>query len=328
MAAFAGWRIGLLRALGAPPTPANLRALGVWQRSEGGSASYNPLNTTQRAGGAGTYNSVGVRSYGSSQQGIQATAQTLMNGRYAPVVQSLRRGAPASQTLAAVGSSPWGTNSGLLQRVLGSPLPSSGAPRAAGAGALPPTAPAANLQPARAALAQNLIAASQATSRGEAPDYSQTYQLISMLGKGATASPALPTSSNMANPGSSFRPGRVIEPASADRPGVATQPVVKRFVAEIAGLVGHPLTIGTGTNHSRMTVNGNVSDHWSGHAADIPATGAELIRLGQAALVAAGMSPAQARKQRGGLYNVGGHQIIFNTHIGGNHTNHLHVSAY
>jgi hypothetical protein len=95
----------------------------------------------------------------------------------------------------------------------------------------------------------------------------------------------------------------------------------------VAGIYGQPLTVGTGTNHSQMTVNGNVSQHWSGHAVDIPATGSTLIRMGQDALIAAGMNPRQARKQRGGLYNVGGRQIIFNTHIGGDHTNHLHLGA-
>lgn len=114
----------------------------------------------------------------------------------------------------------------------------------------------------------------------------------------------------------------------ADRPGVHTTPAVKKFVRKVSGLAGEPLTVGTGTQHSHMTVNGNVSDHWSGHAGDIPATGKKLIRLGQLALIAAGMPRKQALKQRGGLYNVGGHQIIFNTHEGGDHTNHLHVSAY
>jgi hypothetical protein len=42
--------------------------------------------------------------------------------------------------------------------------------------------------------------------------------------------------------------------------------------------VGEPLTIGTGSRHSRMTTSGNVSDHWGGNAADIPATGRNLIR--------------------------------------------------
>lgn len=113
----------------------------------------------------------------------------------------------------------------------------------------------------------------------------------------------------------------------ADRKGVATSPDVVEFVAQVAHDYGQPLTIGTGSNHSEMTADGNVSDHWTGHAADIPLTGKALIRAGQVALVAAGADPAWAAKQTGGLYNVNGHQIIFNTHQGGDHTNHLHVSV-
>jgi hypothetical protein len=41
--------------------------------------------------------------------------------------------------------------------------------------------------------------------------------------------------------------------------------------------------------------------------------------------VAAGMSPKQARKAKGGLYNVNGWQIIFSTNEGGDHHDHLHV---
>jgi hypothetical protein len=80
-----------------------------------------------------------------------------------------------------------------------------------------------------------------------------------------------------------------------------------------------------------MTVDGNVSDHWAGNAADIPASGPSLTRLGRQALIAYGMSPAKARTIRGGLFNLqyGGHrvQVIFNTNEGGDHFNHLHVGV-
>ena len=124
--------------------------------------------------------------------------------------------------------------------------------------------------------------------------------------------------------------GRAKLAPGADRQGARTSPKVINFVSQIAQIVGEDLTIGTGTRHSRMTVNGNVSEHWTGNAADIPARGQRLIRLGQAALIAAGMDPAKARRIKGGLHNVGGHQIIFNcsgSGCGGNHTDHLHVSA-
>jgi Mannosyl-glycoprotein endo-beta-N-acetylglucosaminidase len=113
-----------------------------------------------------------------------------------------------------------------------------------------------------------------------------------------------------------------------DRGGVRTNPAVFQSVARIAQIYGKPLTIGTGSNHREFVNNdpsGHRSDHWFGEAADIPMTGAALTRLGQDALIMAGMSPAEARKQKGGVFNVGGYNILFNTTVGGNHYNHLHI---
>lgn len=119
--------------------------------------------------------------------------------------------------------------------------------------------------------------------------------------------------------------GKVRISPGADRAGVPIKRGVVRFVGQVAGRSGMPLTIGTGSNHSRLTVNGNVSDHWRGAAADVPLRGSALVRAGRSALVAAGMSRRQARKVNGGLFNVGDWQIIFNTQEGGDHTDHLHV---
>lgn len=105
------------------------------------------------------------------------------------------------------------------------------------------------------------------------------------------------------------------------------KPYLVDFAEKVAGVYGRPLTGSDGTGHSYLTVNGNVSQHSTGEATDIPASGATLTRMGQAALIAAGMPPAQAKKQKGGLFNVNGHQIIFNTMEGGNHYTHLHISA-
>ena len=105
------------------------------------------------------------------------------------------------------------------------------------------------------------------------------------------------------------------------------QPGILSWVGGLAQAYGKPLAVWDNTTHSKMTVNGNVSAHYDGNAADIPATGAKLQRLGYLALVRAGMSPKEARvaARRGGLLNVGGYQIIFKTKIGGNHWDHLHV---
>ncbi len=120
------------------------------------------------------------------------------------------------------------------------------------------------------------------------------------------------------------REGRVVVDPNADRPGARTKDYVIEASRRVSAIAGKPVRIGTGTRHSRLTVNGNVSDHWDGGAVDVPASGKRLVRLGQAALIDAGMPEAQARQQTGGLFNVGGAQIIFNTDEGGNHHDHLH----
>lgn len=132
--------------------------------------------------------------------------------------------------------------------------------------------------------------------------------------------------------------GRAILAPGADRPGASTQPIVRNFVGLVAGSVGHPLTITTGTNHNQMTVDGNVSDHWTGHASDIgvPVDSREGDMIAGRALVLAGVPQAQARQmaQSGGLYTLTptsgplkGHrvQIIWKTYQGGNHHNHVHI---
>jgi hypothetical protein len=146
-------------------------------------------------------------------------------------------------------------------------------------------------------------------------------------GAGAVSGAAPPLPAIQAPRSSSGRVGRVNVAPGANRPGAPINPAVTSFVRGVAGLYGRPLTIGTGTNHNRLTINGTESDHWTGNGADVPLTGRALIRAGQDALIQAGMSPAKARKQTGGGYNVGAWQVIFNTDAPGwgNHLTHLHV---
>lgn len=134
-----------------------------------------------------------------------------------------------------------------------------------------------------------------------------------------------PSGSTIGVAGTSGGGGVVSVAAGADRAGVQTKGHVIAFVAKVAGIYGARLTITTGTNHNERTTSGNISDHWSGNAADIAMGGTSLTRLGQSALIAAGADPGWAHKQTGGAYNVGGVNILFNTNIGGNHWNHLHV---
>jgi cell wall-associated NlpC family hydrolase len=86
----------LLKALGAPVTNANMASITNWENREGGNwhntAHYNPLNTTQSMPGSSTTNGVGVAAYQNWLQGLQATVQTLRNGRYNDILSALASG--------------------------------------------------------------------------------------------------------------------------------------------------------------------------------------------------------------------------------------------
>lgn len=108
------------------------------------------------------------------------------------------------------------------------------------------------------------------------------------------------------------------------------QPETLSFARLVGSIAGEgSLNISSGRENHAKNVKGTnrPSAHSTGHAVDIgPYYGKTLSRLGVAALIAAGMSPAEAKKHAGGgLFNVNGYQIIFLTNQGGNHFNHLHV---
>jgi len=107
------WAKQFLTNLGKPVTQQNIAAITTWMAYEGGqwnnSAHYNPLNTTQPEAGAVPINSVGVESYVSFNQGMQATIDTINNGRYKSILSALSTGNNTAGVLSAVNHSPWGT---------------------------------------------------------------------------------------------------------------------------------------------------------------------------------------------------------------------------
>jgi hypothetical protein len=118
----------------------------------------------------------------------------------------------------------------------------------------------------------------------------------------------------------------VVVAPNANRRGVAMKPGVETFISKAAHVYGGPVIITCGTNHNQYVLGTHrQSQHWTGHAGDVGFFGTQLTRFGQAALVAAGMPKWRARLCRGGVYNVGGYNILFNTFTGGNHFNHCHV---
>ena len=114
MASWSGWENAVLAAINAPISTANVAFLDAWQNAEGGSAAYNPLNTTQGPG-ASLYNSAGVWNFESAAQGAQQTAATLLNGYYPNIIAALRSGNPSSYYGQIAGElDTWGTGSGFI----------------------------------------------------------------------------------------------------------------------------------------------------------------------------------------------------------------------
>lgn len=83
-------------------------ALIAWQRAEGGTASFNPWNTTQDWAGATIYNSIGVRNYASREDGIAATVTTMEYGYsgYADIKAGIATN-DVERLLNGIAASPW-----------------------------------------------------------------------------------------------------------------------------------------------------------------------------------------------------------------------------
>lgn len=118
------WKFRLLRAIHASGYRQNRRLLKAWARAEGGTARYNPLNTTEPWPGSTNYNSAGVKNYPNGAAGISATAATLVNGHYDGLVADLRRKRnhlTAKQIVVqnAAEFDTWGTGSENILRALG-----------------------------------------------------------------------------------------------------------------------------------------------------------------------------------------------------------------
>jgi len=111
-----GWARDFLTKLNMPITAENVRAISAWEQAEGTKASFNPLATTQGGfAGETRFNSVGVKNYATYQDGIDANAHALMNGRYQNVLDALRAGNSATAVAQAIADSPWGTHGGVLR---------------------------------------------------------------------------------------------------------------------------------------------------------------------------------------------------------------------
>jgi hypothetical protein len=362
---------GVLQGLGIKANRSNVQALVGWTRAEGGhwhnQAKYNPLNTTQHMAGSSTFRSVGqgasdIRIYKSWQQGIQATVDTLKNGRYTGIIQALKGSNPMA-VAQAIGASPWGTNGTLAAKTIAGAKGAKVAQLATGSAAgsttttsttpsqtvTSPTFDSASYEDAtrKAILGRLLLSQGQnvhnnplfssgvldAAGGNPNPADFAGSQTQTIPGKTVTSSVMRSTPTPTPTAAGTFK----VAPG-AMRPGTNLASVAKSFFSDVAGHAGHPITVTTGTNHDRLTVNGNVSDHFDGHAGDfgVAVDSHEGDTLAAHALVAAGLGWQQAwhMARQGGLYTIvptkgrfKGHriQVIWKTYEGGNHHNHVHI---
>ena len=120
------WKFRLLRTIHAKGNYSpNRELLDAWAKAEGGSAAFNPLNTTEPWPGATDYNTAGVKNYPNGAAGIAATAKTLTNGFYDGIVADLRQADKSSCRVVhdrRAEFDKWGTGAASIARVLGCKL--------------------------------------------------------------------------------------------------------------------------------------------------------------------------------------------------------------
>ena len=86
----------ILKKIVAPTTQGNLTWMKAWRQIESGNALWNPLNTTQIAGGVSSnYNTYKVQNYFTRDNGINATVSTMTNGKYPNIIKALQKGIPS-----------------------------------------------------------------------------------------------------------------------------------------------------------------------------------------------------------------------------------------
>jgi hypothetical protein len=126
VSAWDGWIDDVLHDLGGFPGDAQHSLLAAWHACEGGTATFNPLNTTQKEAGSTQYNSAGVQNYPDQATGLRATVDTLRNGNYDGIVHDLSQTAYSATQIVIRNSAEfttWGTSTSCLLTTLGATAP-------------------------------------------------------------------------------------------------------------------------------------------------------------------------------------------------------------
>jgi hypothetical protein len=106
------WAIALLGRLGVPNSVNNEQSIVAWETQENG-PQWNPLGSKQTIQGSRDAGG-GIQIYPSLNAGLEATVQTLRNGRYTAILNALHNSMNPTATAAAIVASPWGTGPGVV----------------------------------------------------------------------------------------------------------------------------------------------------------------------------------------------------------------------
>jgi hypothetical protein len=107
----------VLKGIGIPkPNSSQIAFMRSWRQHEGGSATFNPFNTTLKKPGSkpfNTNNGFPVQNYPDRATGLSATLNTLLNKKYSEVIKAIKNiktDQDINKAMQAVNDSPWGSN--------------------------------------------------------------------------------------------------------------------------------------------------------------------------------------------------------------------------
>jgi len=331
------WQSAILRGVGAPVTPSNIHLLNTWQRAEGGGtandANFNPLNTTQTMNGARSINSVGVKSYRSAAEGIQATVQTLLNGHYGPILAGLRSNASPVRIAQAIAASPWGAGEGVLH-LLGrggggsSPLavsPAAG-PRAvpAAPGSLSPAPPSFKLPQITLPDVSGSLARIAEGWKPTETLQATTDSLLQQMLRGPSLVPTPRDLRGHSVQQTLATPAPATPSGSWD--GTYGPATALAHLGEQFGLVPT-----SQKRDTRLSASGLVSDHWVGsknaYAYDLGGSVPEMDQAARALTKRLGIPYSGGTLVATKVLNGLRYQLLYRTNVGGDHYNHIHVGV-
>ena len=278
----------VIRGLGRPVTQQGVRNLLGWFQAEGGwthnNALYNPLNTTQSAPGAGNTGSQGnIKVYRSFGQGVNATVQTLRNGRYGGILSSLD--SDPNTFAQSVRSSPWGTKtdfSGLIRGAKVGAINTSGGTSTAadaGGGAAAASSPASQVQ----LTPESLAAIRQYGAQSEQD-----------VLRGKTPASAVPIGQRLRTQGAPPAARRQVVGDAAQFLGQPSDPSADQAINAAKSVLGTPYSwgggtpsgptkgIGRGANTTGFDCSSLVQMAWAKAGVKLPRTTYDQIKVGSA----------------------------------------------